>query len=155
MYNQYNDASAFRLAISDDHVDILVALLDHGADVNQRFTQSLTALIEASYHGHIACAKVLIEHGADKFAISESGLDPMLAAITKGHKAIAELLVDNGVDPFVGNGVSLSPFDYAKSRNRQDIAESIAALFKSKQEFEAITAHIQAEDELPESCLLF
>lgn len=80
------------------NTDILVTLLQHGADVNAKDSNDTTALTWAVAFGQYDNCKVLIEHGADVNAKNRQGVTPLFVAISHGSFDICKLLLENDAD---------------------------------------------------------
>lgn len=67
------DPAALMAAVDFSHQDILLWLLEQGADVNARhdFAARATALHSAAWNGDLAIVECLLAHGADVTAIDE------------------------------------------------------------------------------------
>jgi uncharacterized protein len=86
---------------SEDEAVVLALvdlLLDHGADVNGRRRDGMTALHSAGYRGHLAVIRRLVERGGDP-AIrandatgAHAGQTPSETALSQGQETAAELL---------------------------------------------------------------
>ena len=75
--------SALHLAARQGYSDVAAALLDAGADVNQRTTgDQSTPLLVAIINGHFDLAKQLLDKGADpNLAQSNNGVTPLYATL--------------------------------------------------------------------------
>ena len=75
--------SSLHLAARQGHSDVAAALVDAGADVNQRTTgDQSTALVIAIINGHFDLAKQLLDKGADpNLSQSTNGVTPLYAAL--------------------------------------------------------------------------
>jgi ankyrin repeat protein len=81
-----------RVANSGD-ADMVAAVLDAGADVNQATEYGHTALGYAAYAGHEAVVRLLLDHGA---TVDGGGVYPaQLDAAEGGHEAIFRLLQEH------------------------------------------------------------
>ena len=67
------------------------ALIKAGAAVDKTENQGMTALVWASFNGHLKCAQVLVNAGADKSVNSKFGTALSLAR-QNGHTTLCELL---------------------------------------------------------------
>lgn len=94
--NPRDAAAPLRAASSAGRADVIGLLLGHGANVNSGVSDgSFTALMFASYSGHLECVKALVKAGADIHAKADSGETALSAAKEGGHTAIAEFLQSN------------------------------------------------------------
>ncbi len=69
-----------------------------GANVNVKCDEGVTALMWASYGGHIDIVKLLIESGADVNAKNKAGYTALMLARPMGHLEISRLLKEYGAD---------------------------------------------------------
>ena len=110
--------TALQSAIADDQLDIVLLLLEHGAnpdpasEAKDQKTGSLPSpLIHATMEGHVGIVKLLLEHGADVNAPSwywgSSNL-PLHTAAGKGDIEILQMPLEHGanVDAQTEDGVS-------------------------------------------------
>ncbi|XP_034452088.1 KN motif and ankyrin repeat domain-containing protein 1a isoform X6 [Hippoglossus hippoglossus] len=81
------------LAVSHGRMDMVRALLAHGADVNIQDDEGSTALMCASEHGHVEIVKLLLAQPGCDAKLSDSDESNALSiALEAGHKDIAVLL---------------------------------------------------------------
>ncbi|XP_028269369.1 KN motif and ankyrin repeat domain-containing protein 1a isoform X2 [Parambassis ranga] len=81
------------LAVSHGRMDMVRALLGHGADVNIQDDEGSTALMCASEHGHVEIVKLLLGQPSCDATLSDSdGSNALSIALEAGHKDIAVLL---------------------------------------------------------------
>ncbi|XP_075903373.1 KN motif and ankyrin repeat domain-containing protein 1a isoform X2 [Nelusetta ayraudi] len=81
------------LAVSHGRMDMVQALLGHGADVNVQDDEGSTALMCASEHGHVEIVKLLLAQPGCDATLSDSDESNALSiALEAGHKDIAVLL---------------------------------------------------------------
>lgn len=83
---------------TDTQMNIMLTLLQHGADVNAKNASGRTPLLFAAGHGRTEAAKVLIEHGADVNETDIKGSFPLLIAACRGYSLFAALLAEKGAN---------------------------------------------------------
>jgi ankyrin repeat protein len=72
--------------------DIARTLIEHGANVNGKAANDLTALHTAAARGDLESAKLLLDHGADVNAASTDGKTPLAYAEERNHPDMVEFL---------------------------------------------------------------
>ena len=72
--------------------DIARTLIEHGANVNGKAVNDLTALHTAAARGNLEAAKLLLDHGADINATSTDGKTAMSYAEDHNHADMVEFL---------------------------------------------------------------
>ena len=86
------------LAAENAHIEIVVLLIDAGAQVNiQNNRFGINALMVASRNGHIEIVNLLIEKGAD-INIIDREYTALIYASENGHIEIVKLLIENNAD---------------------------------------------------------
>jgi hypothetical protein len=115
-------------------------LIDHGADVNAKNDDGMTALMFAVLNGKIEKMQLLISNGADVNAHNEWGQTPLIQAcigVTGSiRKDIVELLVREGANTDVKDNYGNTPVSLAsQKRGREQIIdeEIIELLGKGRQ----------------------
>jgi hypothetical protein len=73
-------------------------LIDTGADVNQRFENGLTVLMNASFAGNVDVVKLLLTAGADANASLGNASTALMAASLAGHASVVRALIDAGAN---------------------------------------------------------
>ena len=106
------------LAASNGKIDTVIALLEHGADINKEIYE--TALIGAVKRGDSQLVKVLLEGGAD-VSISY-GHTPLVFAAINGHVEIINMLLEHGASLNEEN--SKTPLMYAAEYGQTDIVKT-------------------------------
>ena len=85
-------SEAQRLAREVALAEIVRALVEAGADLNQARESGATPLHAASYKGHLAVVKYLVEAGADLNPGNYEGSTPLALACRAGHKKVVAYL---------------------------------------------------------------
>ncbi|KAG8420883.1 hypothetical protein J3458_002806 [Metarhizium acridum] len=80
------------LAVQQGHEAVLQVLLACGVDINGKYINGWTPLIQAAAGGNEIVAKLLLEKGADLEANDENGRTPLSWAYMGEHQAIVRLL---------------------------------------------------------------
>lgn len=92
--------SALHIAAAGIHVDVVVALLDHGADPVMQDDLGRTPLHIAVTAGARAVARLLVDQRVECLHLRDmTGWTPLHAAVVLGHEDIVRLLLDKGADP--------------------------------------------------------
>ncbi|CAO3639349.1 unnamed protein product [Mucor hiemalis] len=134
-----------RLASRDNHgktslhraciegsIEVVLDLLNTGADTNATDTSQWTPLHCAAQHGHLKIVKLLIERGADMNSLGNGDLTVLHVACQNGREKIVQFLVDSGVNVHVVDKNGQTPYQVADSPAVRQI----------------ITAHIDEERRL-------
>jgi beta-lactamase regulating signal transducer with metallopeptidase domain/ankyrin repeat protein len=96
--------TALILASTYGHGDIVDALLEAGADVDQmvrgtwRDELSRTALVAAASNGHLSVVRALLDAGAEVDRHGRGDASALMEACEKEHVGIVRLLIDRGAD---------------------------------------------------------
>src|SRR5580693_5638429 len=83
-------------AVTGGHEEIVVWLLENGADANYRYGPGYTPLLAAAANGHLEIVKALLEHGADLHAKANDGKSALAIAEERKHPEIAAFLRARG-----------------------------------------------------------
>ncbi|EQC34220.1 hypothetical protein SDRG_08422 [Saprolegnia diclina VS20] len=73
----------------------------HGADINARSSENLTALHYSARGGHTECMRILLEAGVHVNVEDERHVTPLHMAAVGGYGLGVKLLLDYKADPFV------------------------------------------------------
>ena len=79
-------------AAREGQVDVVINMLDEGADINKAQILGYTPLIIASQNGHLEVVRILLERGADINKAMKNGATPLSMASREGNVEIVELL---------------------------------------------------------------
>jgi ankyrin repeat protein len=80
------------------HVDVIVALVELGADKDAKSVDGVTPLHYAANQGHVEAITVLVQMGVDKDAKDVYGATPLHAAANNGHAEAVTALAQLGAD---------------------------------------------------------
>ena len=123
-YRDTDDVTALAIAATYDYLDIVMYLVEHGADMEKGATGGATPLIDAVSQGHLEVARYLLEQGADRDAKDNDGWTPLHHAAFNGHLGIAKLLMVYGSDLNARTTSGLLPIDLGY-HNTEEIKQAI------------------------------
>ncbi len=89
--------NALIAASFEGHTDIVILLIEAGAELDSISSFGITAISEAAREGHIEVVELLIDADAD-ISITSGYTTPLMNAISEGHLEIVELFIDEGID---------------------------------------------------------
>jgi len=89
---------AFLTAAMINDWPALNILLDQGVDIDTQDQNGSSALMEATFGGHIDAVRLLIGRGADVNLANRDGWTPLMEACSKGYADIARILVSSGAN---------------------------------------------------------
>lgn len=99
---RYNGRTPIQAAAEGGHEEVVLLLLDLGANINSPASPSsgVTALQAACFQGHTKLAELLIARGADVNAApgKSNGYTALQGACLGGEEVIVRLLLDSGAD---------------------------------------------------------
>ena len=79
---RYGGLTALNLAAREGNLDAITALLDGGADINQKDAADHTAaLLIAAINGQFDAVKLLVERGADVNTMADNGEGAVFAVL--------------------------------------------------------------------------
>jgi hypothetical protein len=78
--------------------EVVLALLEAGADVNAKNSFGWSALMAAASNGHSEIQELLLDHKADPNAKFWNGYTPLMLSVRHGPVRIIERLLDAGAD---------------------------------------------------------
>ncbi|KAJ1491678.1 ankyrin repeat-containing domain protein [Baffinella frigidus] len=122
--SDHTGITALHAAVQKEgHLDVVVALLENGAEVDASTAKGNTPLMYACAGGHMECTGVLLEYGASPNIKSDVDSDtPVHKAVREGHLEVVRLLVTKGADLSIQNIAGLTPQALAERCKRSDIA---------------------------------
>ena len=83
-------------ATANNHADIAKMFVNHGANVNYRYEEGASPLMEASANGNVELVKFFLEKGADPNSKTKDGKNPLSFARDKNHTVVVDILKKNG-----------------------------------------------------------
>lgn len=91
-------ATPLMLACRHGHIDVAIALLDAGADLNSTMADDWTALALAAHNGHCRVVRTLLARRASANTLStDDDWTPLMLACAHGHEDTARALIEAGV----------------------------------------------------------
>lgn len=96
--------TALCLAASNGDLEIVSALLEHGADPNQQGVRNCTALCRAAEAGHTDIVKKLLQAGADPNIRNQNQGSALIEAADWDDPEMVKVLLDAGADPKAEDG---------------------------------------------------
>ena len=90
--------AAWEDAIKRGDVQIVLDLLERGADVDARDRYGQTGLMLAAHAGHREVVETLIAHRAKLNVTAKFGLSALMLALVAGHEEVARVLAKAGAD---------------------------------------------------------
>jgi ankyrin repeat protein len=94
---RYN-STPLHLAVGCNNKDVVLLLIQAGANVNARDAEQQTPLHIAAMSGNVEMVPILLEHGADTTLLSDGGYSALRVACCKNSIEIAKLLISYKVN---------------------------------------------------------
>jgi len=110
------------------NIDEINELIDMGADVNAKSNGDWTALMEASFNGHLDVVELLIKNGANVNETNNHGATALMWASAYNHIEIVKCLVESKADVNIKNKEDCTALIWA---SRYDNAEIVEYLIKN------------------------
>lgn len=102
-------------------LNIVVALLDGGANIKIANSQGVTALHKAALFGHVTIVRKLIESGAEPNSKDSSGDTALHVAAKGGFLPVVKFLLDADASASVKNAAGQMPKDVAANKAVADL----------------------------------
>ena len=90
--NSTADDSLLFWAIRRGHADLVPLLLDHGADIEDRWAEGESPLMMAAWQGQRGTVRLLLDRGADPNYVTDKGWDVVQFAKMSGDNQLIALL---------------------------------------------------------------
>lgn len=116
-----NDKTSALLYVSGWMYEIGEALIEYGADVNNRNERGETPLMRASWRGHLPFVQMLLENGAKINLTSQSGATALYNAILTDNYEVIKYLLENGADPDIANDTGKKAIDWADDDKTREL----------------------------------
>lgn len=87
----------------NENLPLIQAMLAHGANVNDRRGERVTALHDAVSGHRLHTLELLLQHGADVNAQDKAGRTPLTFAAANDSVAMVHALLAHGANPNIGN----------------------------------------------------
>ncbi|XP_019770310.2 uncharacterized protein LOC109544510 isoform X1 [Dendroctonus ponderosae] len=114
------------IAAESGSLELVIFLLDKGANVNGRSDEGATPLNGAVRNGYLEVVNVLILKGANVNSRFIDGSTPLYIAIANGHEKIANVLLKAGANVNVVDRVcNQTPLHYAARFGYENIVETL------------------------------
>merc|ERR1711953_989481 len=117
--------TALHAACEAGHADLIVPLLEAGADINRAtYDATFTSLHHALAKAKWDCARILIEKGADLDVLNEGGCfgSSLHYAVYQGNEEFVKLILSKGADLNSADEESLTPLHMAARDGQGEIA---------------------------------
>ena len=113
-----NNSSPLHKACEANAVNIVVALLDHGADIEQKAKNGLNALlISSQYLNHIKIARILLKRGANAKVSDSNGKTALHFCAVNDDEITLERLLRRKADIDAKDSLGRAPIHYAAACN--------------------------------------
>lgn len=124
--DKQTDLGPLHWASFRNDVDVINALLKHGADVNARGGSGYTALHVAANQDNFLAMKALLVDGLDLDVIDDEGRTPLVHAINGESLQCALMLVHQGADVDICSAKGRSPLHYVcQEKDMKPLLEQI------------------------------
>jgi uncharacterized protein len=107
------------------HTDIVLLLLQHGADPDGTRPDGATPLGEAASEGHLDVVALLLGFGASVNQRGGMGATPLYGAVADRHVAVSGFLRRNGADPLIPDVNGIHPLMIAEFYGDPDLMASL------------------------------
>ena len=115
--------TALYWAAEKGHLDILVALIEKGANVNHADDFKSTPLLMAAEEGHVDVVRALIDSGANIDNADNYDTTPLISAAQFGNTEVVRVLVDAGANIEHTNKDGKTALDVAQYMGDYDVVE--------------------------------
>lgn len=103
--------------------NIVLALLECGANIDMPNNYGITALHEAAGNNCYDVVKILVEKGANINAVSEDNITPLMCAVAWGYKNIVIYLLKCGANISIKDNYGMTAYDIANEKGEYEIVD--------------------------------
>lgn len=114
-------------AAQEGHAEVVLYLLEMGADISRTDRRGHTPLHLASVQGHLAVVRHLMAHGANPDLPDLRGMTPLHLAATAGSLPVLVYLVEQGLSLEVMDTEGKTPLHWAAERGRVEHMQYLLA----------------------------
>jgi ankyrin repeat protein len=111
------------LAAARGHEQVVMLLLESGAELDDEDSEGTTPLSLAIANGHEAVVKLLLEKGAKLDYKDSDGKMPLLLAAANGHEAVVKLLLESGAELDDEDSEGTTPLSLAAANGHEGIVK--------------------------------
>ena len=102
------------MAAEEGHEEVVLLLLDNGADINKPNNIGSTPLNQAATYRRIDVVQLLLLRGALPDKANNTGRTPLHSAVSSGNVSIVRLLLDSGATSDIQDDFGWTPMQMAK-----------------------------------------
>ncbi|XP_045084301.1 uncharacterized protein [Aegilops tauschii subsp. strangulata] len=111
------------LAAVKDHDQVVMVLLEHGADPNKAAHHVFSPLMMTVCGKSLKCMRLLIEASTDVSVRDYSGPTPLMEAVDDGLTGFVKILLDAGTNPNIPNQHGAIPIELAADSGRHKLVQ--------------------------------
>lgn len=121
--------SGILFGANNGHIQVVKALLELGANIDDRSNNWKTPLLWACLWGHYDVVKFLIDSGADLFVSDIYGLTPVMSAVMNGNVTLVRYLISKGANVTARNYYNGTALTIAQANNREVLIRILQPYF--------------------------
>lgn len=110
------------------------ALVDVGANFEDRSNNWKTPLNWAAHWGHYPCVEYLVGIGANVSSYDTKGITPLMAATMNGNARVVQFLLDHGANPLTKNVFNGTALSIAKIQNNTELISILEPYYPEEPE---------------------
>lgn len=122
----------FFAAARTGNVEVLKQFIESGFPVDQRNSQSYTALMVAAYHGQLQATAALLKHGANACLQDKRGNTAIMGAVIKAEFAIVKQLYQHECDAKLTNKSGMTLEEFAWYWGQEDKLKDVSEATKQQ-----------------------